>query len=182
MVREAWTSYAEEFPELKEKYPDAWHRSEDLLEDQQELMAGLLLRNQFDAADISWRSFPDNAGHRNSPGCFRCHNGRHQTAEGDLLPVSCTQCHGIPIVTSRDRVAGELLDLTDMRPHRSHNAQDFLFVHGELAEEEGANCDACHGKIEYGTNDRTFCANSGCHDNSWPELGPVEAAQALLRD
>jgi len=179
LVSEAWASYEEEFPELKEKYPDAWERSEDLLEKEQEMMAGLLLRNQFAAADISWRSFPDNAGHRNSPGCFRCHNGRHQTTEGDLLPVGCTQCHSIPIVTTRDRIGGSLLDLTDMRRPRSHNAQDFTFVHHELAEEENANCDSCHGRIEHGTDDRTFCANSGCHDNSWPGFGEAKAADTF---
>jgi hypothetical protein len=151
-----------------------------LLDEQQEMMAGLLRRNQFAAAEISWRSFPDNAGHRNSPGCFRCHNGRHQTSEGDLLPVGCTQCHGIPIVTTRERIGGDLMDLTDMRPHRSHEAQDFIFKHDELAEEEDAGCDDCHGKIAFGTNNRTFCANSGCHDSSWPGFGPAKDVQALL--
>jgi len=180
LVREAWASYKDEFPELSEKYPDAWERGEELLDEQQEILAGLLQRNQFAAADISWRSFPDNAGHKNSPGCFRCHNGRHQTSEGDLLPVGCTQCHGIPIVTKRDRIGGDLMDLTDMRPHRSHEAQDFIFVHDELAEEENAGCDDCHGKIAFGTNDRTFCANSGCHDNSWPGFGTVDDVQEWL--
>jgi hypothetical protein len=179
LVREAMADYAEEFPELMEKYPEAWESSEDLLEEQQEMMASLLLRNQFDAADISWRSFPDNAGHRNSPGCFRCHNGRHQTSEGNLLPVGCTQCHGIPIVTTRDRVGGELMDLTDMRAPRSHAAQDFIFVHDELADEENAGCDTCHGKIAFGTNNRTFCANSGCHDSSWPGFGRTKSQTTM---
>jgi len=173
LVREAWARYEEEFPDLKEKYPEEWDRSRESLDNQQEVMAGLLRRNQFAAADISWRSFPDNSGHRNSPGCFRCHNGRQQTAEGDLLPVGCTQCHGIPIVATRDRIGGDLMDLTDMRRPRSHQVQDFVFVHDELADEENAGCDTCHGRISFGTNDRTFCANSGCHDNSWPGFGPL---------
>ena len=181
LVHEAWTSYEEEFPEIKQRFPDAWERSRELLEERQEIMAGLLQRNQFAAADISWRSFPDNAGHRNSPGCFRCHNGRHQTAEGDLLPVGCTQCHSVPIVTTRNRIGGDLMDLADMRAPSDHDAADFIFVHDELADEEDADCDICHGdKIAFGTNDRTFCANSGCHDNSWPGFGPLVDAQALL--
>jgi len=182
LVREAWTSYEEEFPELKEKYPEAWESSRELLDEQQEMMAGILRRNQFAAAEISWRSFPDNSGHTNSPGCFRCHNGRHQTSEGDLLPVGCVQCHGIPIVTTRDRIGGDLMDLTDMRAHRSHDAQEFIFRHDELAEEENAGCDVCHGKIAFGTNNRTFCANSGCHDTSWPGFGPRVEVQAWLEE
>ena len=172
LVEEAWASYEKEFPELKVRYPDNWERSRELLEERQEIMVGLLQRNHFAAADISWRSFPDNSGHRNSPGCFRCHNGRHQTSAGDLLSVNCTQCHAIPVVTTRNRIGGKLMDLTDLRADNRHDAHDFIFVHAELAMEEGADCDICHGQIEFGTNNRTFCANSGCHDSRWPGFGP----------
>ena len=177
LLDDAREQYLEEFPDLPERFPDAWKRREEFLQQRQEQMAGMLLRNQFSAADISWRSFPDGSGHRNSPGCFRCHSGRHQTADGKLIPINCTTCHGIPIVTTRDRIRGQLLDLADMRSPPSHQAQDFVFRHPELAmpedptEEPG--CDGCHGKIEYGTDDKTFCANSGCHDARLPGFGPT---------
>lgn len=171
LLEEASRQYLEEFPDLPEKFPDAWQRRKEFLEERQERMAGMLLRNQFAAADISWRSFPDNTGHHNSPGCFRCHSGRHQTDEGKLIPVNCTSCHGIPIVTTSDRIHGQLLDLTDIPLPESHAAQDFVFTHSELTWEDDADCEGCHGEIDFGDDNQTFCANSGCHDSKLPGFG-----------
>jgi len=87
-----------------------------------------------------------------------------------MITAKCTACHSIPIVTQADRVRGQLLDLTDMRAPKSHMRPDFPFVHSTLAYEDDAGCDGCHGEIKYGDDDRTFCANSGCHDESFPNL------------
>jgi hypothetical protein len=174
LVDEAWQQYRNDFPDLAEKYPDDWRRGEEFLEERQEELATLMLRNQFLAAEVSWRSFPDHLGHRNSPGCFRCHSGRHVSEDGRMITVKCTACHGIPIVTQRDRIPGQILDLTDKRSPRSHMRPDFPFVHGELAREEDAGCDVCHGEIKFGRDNETFCANSGCHDATWPNFGQHE--------
>jgi hypothetical protein len=31
-------------------------------------------------------------------------------------------------------------------------------------------CEACHGEIEFGDDDSSFCANSSCHGRAWPEV------------
>jgi len=31
-------------------------------------------------------------------------------------------------------------------------------------------CATCHGEIEFGTDDSSFCANSACHRRAWPEV------------
>ena len=31
-------------------------------------------------------------------------------------------------------------------------------------------CAACHGEIEFGSDDSSFCANSACHGQAWPEV------------
>jgi hypothetical protein len=41
-------------------------------------------------------TYPNNIGHRNWPGCFRCHNDRHISQEGKVLTSSCLVCHTIP--------------------------------------------------------------------------------------
>lgn len=173
LMEAAVEKYQQDYPNLAEEYPEAWERRNRFLEQRQEEMARMLLRNQFSAADISWRSFPDRSGHRNSPGCFRCHSGRHQSDDGTLIPVNCTGCHGIPVVTTSDRIRGQILDLTDMERPESHQAQDFVFRHYELSESDDADCEGCHGEIEYGDDNQTFCANSGCHDARLPGFGSI---------
>jgi hypothetical protein len=172
LLEQAGEQYRQDYPDLAEQYPEAWERRNEFLEQRQEQMAGMLLRNQFSAADISWRSFPDRSAHRNSPGCFRCHSGRHQSEDGTLIPVNCTSCHGIPVVTTTDTIRGKILDLTDMERPESHQVQDFVSRHYELYEEDDADCEGCHGEIEYGDDNETFCANSGCHDAKLPGLSP----------
>jgi hypothetical protein len=171
LVDEAWDRYQADFPEVAGQYAAELERNEEFLQERQLQMATLMLRNQFLAAEVSWRSFPDHLGHRNSPGCFRCHSGRHASEDGRIITVKCTACHGIPIVTQRDRIRGNILDLTDKRSPRNHMNPEFPFEHGKLAMKRKESCEACHGEIEYGADDKTFCANSGCHDSSWPNFG-----------
>lgn len=45
--------------------------------------------------DIEWGSYPNYIGHRNSPGCFRCHNQDLIDTEGNSISYDCTLCHSI---------------------------------------------------------------------------------------
>ena len=49
----------------------------------------------FPGMKSDWRSYPDNIGHKNSPGCFRCHDGNHTSADGRTISHDCTACHAI---------------------------------------------------------------------------------------
>ncbi len=42
---------------------------------------------------VSWKNFPNNQGHLFSPGCFRCHDGKHRSDDGAVLSRDCTLCH-----------------------------------------------------------------------------------------
>jgi len=52
-------------------------------------------RNYFPEMHVSWKNFPDNIGHMYYPGCFRCHDGKHVSEEGKVLPRDCDVCHTI---------------------------------------------------------------------------------------
>lgn len=51
--------------------------------------------NVFPAMKASWSAYPVNIGHFASPGCMRCHEGRHKNAEGVAVTRSCNACHTI---------------------------------------------------------------------------------------
>lgn len=53
--------------------------------------------NFFPEMKASWQSYPENIGHMNWPGCFRCHDGRHKASDGKRLIKAndCNACHSI---------------------------------------------------------------------------------------
>lgn len=52
-------------------------------------------RTIFPEMKADWRAHPDNIGHRDSPGCFRCHNDVMVDKEGEAIFTDCTRCHAI---------------------------------------------------------------------------------------
>ena len=44
---------------------------------------------------VNWREYPDNIGHMNFPGCFRCHDGDHVSPDGKTISRDCNVCHTI---------------------------------------------------------------------------------------
>jgi hypothetical protein len=53
--------------------------------------------NFFPAMKASWKVYPDNIGHKDWPGCFRCHDGLHKTPDGkrSIKANDCNACHTI---------------------------------------------------------------------------------------
>lgn len=167
LVQRAWERYQEDFPELEERNPEAWADAHEFLQERQEFMADLMVRSRFVGEGVSWRSFPDHNGHKSDPGCFRCHNGRLQTDVGQPIPVNCTNCHSVPLVTRRDRIPDFFLSLIDKPRPDFHRDPAFMATHMDVA---GEGCESCHGDIRYGVNDRSYCSNSGCHGETWEFL------------
>jgi nitrate/TMAO reductase-like tetraheme cytochrome c subunit len=52
--------------------------------------------NFFPEMKASWRNYPENIGHKDWPGCFRCHDGQHKTSDGRIIKANdCNACHTI---------------------------------------------------------------------------------------
>ncbi|HSU54802.1 MAG TPA: NapC/NirT family cytochrome c [Candidatus Dormibacteraeota bacterium] len=53
--------------------------------------------NFFPEMKASWQVYPDNIGHKDWPGCFRCHDGSHKAADGKrtIKANDCNACHTI---------------------------------------------------------------------------------------
>jgi NapC/NirT cytochrome c family, N-terminal region len=49
--------------------------------------------NVFPAMDVTWGTYPNNLGHMDFPGCFRCHDGSHQSKDGKVITQDCNACH-----------------------------------------------------------------------------------------
>ena len=57
------------------------------------VLADIYSRNVFPELGVKWGTYPDNRGHEDFPGCFRCHGGDHKTESGEQLTNNCFRCH-----------------------------------------------------------------------------------------
>jgi len=58
----------------------------------QELIA-IYTRNVFPDMKVGWGTYPNNIGHEDFPGCFRCHDETHEASDGRTITQSCDACH-----------------------------------------------------------------------------------------
>ncbi len=86
--------YQENYPELAVEKAVAITEAGDALGD-------IYSWNVFPHMNVRWDTYPDHSGHppirsrETAPGCFRCHNREHKTAEGDGISRNCTLCHTV---------------------------------------------------------------------------------------
>ena len=77
----------------RETYPEVWDRQRESLELAIQAIQEMYRRNVFPEMKVAWGTYPNNLGHMNSPGCFRCHDGNHVNAPGTALTQDCNTCH-----------------------------------------------------------------------------------------
>jgi formate-dependent nitrite reductase cytochrome c552 subunit len=49
--------------------------------------------NVFPDLKVGWGTYPNNLGHADYPGCFRCHDDSHATADKKTITQDCGACH-----------------------------------------------------------------------------------------
>jgi hypothetical protein len=77
----------------KNSYPDLYaKRSEDVGRAAKMVLA-IYTRNVFPELGVTWGSYPNNLGHTDAPGCFRCHDGSHTSTNGKTISQDCDSCH-----------------------------------------------------------------------------------------
>jgi len=67
-------------------------RSEDIHQAGKAILA-IYNRNVFPELKVSWGTYPNNLGHTDFPGCFRCHDGSHTASDGQSITQDCSTCH-----------------------------------------------------------------------------------------
>lgn len=94
----------------------------------------ILGRTIFPEMGADWKSYPDNLGHRDAPGCFRCHNEDLVSGSGKNIAAGCTDCH--IILAQGEDIDRITVDLS----------QGLSFVHpaDQEAMEGFVVCSECH--------------------------------------
>ncbi|HMN30256.1 MAG TPA: hypothetical protein PKE45_19035, partial [Caldilineaceae bacterium] len=149
------------------EYPDVYaSRQADVdrtISETQKIFA----QTSFPYMNVYWDTYPNNTGHINSPGCWRCHDGNHLSEQGTAIPPSCNLCHGVPLEASEGEVL-PVLSLGDGKMPESHQSSLWISEHRFRFD---ATCDDCHTVSNPGgTTNTSFCSNSGCHARDWQYL------------
>ncbi len=77
----------------QQKYGDTWaKRSTDIQLAGQALLA-IYRSNVFPDLKVTWGTYPNNLGHNDYPGCFRCHDDSHATSDKKTITQDCSSCH-----------------------------------------------------------------------------------------
>lgn len=140
--------YAQKYPEV------STNRRVDI----DKMIAALLAiydRNVFPEMKVSWATYLTNNGHRNSAGCFRCHDGKHVTPDGKILISECKACHTTPQRGPQSGM-GEAMTGAEKDWHPWQIPQKHL----EIKEHANIQCYECHLA---GRRPKTEC--NECHSH-----------------
>lgn len=83
-------------------YPDTYRKERSRIEAAAQQVAAIYARNVFPNMRVGWGTYPNNIGHEDFVGCFRCHDETHQAAGGRTITQSCDACHTILAQDEKD--------------------------------------------------------------------------------
>jgi nitrate/TMAO reductase-like tetraheme cytochrome c subunit len=125
-------SYVTEF--YRTEYPDFYTYNRVIINEAIKAVQAAYLGNVFPSMNASWADYPNDIGHFIFPGCMRCHDGRHRSGNGLLIPADCRTCH---IILSQG--SGE-------RAQMANTPEGLEFSHPvDIGEAwRGGACHQCH--------------------------------------
>ena len=65
---------------------------------------------------VTWGTYPNNLGHTDYPGCFRCHDDGHATADKMTITQDCSTCHQTLAMEESAPAILKTLGLTEISP------------------------------------------------------------------
>jgi len=79
----------------RERHADLAETRRDDLTQAVDALKQIYRQNFFPTMKSRWDVYPNNIGHLTFPGCMRCHDGSHESADGKVISKTCSTCHAI---------------------------------------------------------------------------------------
>jgi nitrate/TMAO reductase-like tetraheme cytochrome c subunit/cytochrome c5 len=150
------------------EYPEYYAENQASVEQAVELLLTIYSETVFREQQLDWTTHPNNIGHTDWPGCWRCHDGQHVNSNGDIIRLECNLCHSIPQVQEPGVIEPVLPLATGAQPE-SHFSTLWIAQHRDAFDQ---TCQACHTVSNPGgTDNSSFCSNSACHGTVWQFAG-----------
>jgi hypothetical protein len=100
-----------------QKYSDAAAKQGAAIQAAGAALAAIYQRNVFPDLKVTWGTYPNNLGHTDDPGCFRCHDASHMTPDNKTIAQDCNACHQ-PV--AMDEASPDILKTLELTPTPNH--------------------------------------------------------------
>ena len=84
------------------KYPQTYSGDAGQLKNAITAVQTIYLQNVFPEMKVTWGTYPNNLGHMEFTGCFRCHDGNHTSSDGRTISNDCATCHDLLAVEEKN--------------------------------------------------------------------------------
>ncbi len=168
----------------RSSYPDTYSKKSLAIKTAIDLLKTTYKETNFPHLEVDWQTYPNNVGHKEFPGCFRCHDGKHLAtdtavpAERNNIRLQCNICHSIPRTVTEGQPPPHDIPIVTLTEPASHLAGDWMAKH---RSQVSPACQSCHGPIKYSPKpdlkDQSFCANVSCHGTGWKKYVSLIEAQ-----
>ena len=152
----------------KTNYPDYYASNQVKIDEAINEIKTIFSDSVFIEQKSDWNTHPNNIGHFDSAGCFRCHDGKHLNLDQQAVRLECNLCHSIPNVTYPQDFVTKIEISRGPEPE-SHLNANWISLHNQSMDSTCANCHTTEGAG--GTNNTSFCSNSACHGNVFTFAG-----------
>jgi len=152
----------------KGSFPDYYSTNSEKIKQAIDVLRKIYSDSVFIEQKVDWNSHPTNVGHINSPGCFRCHDGKHLNADKQAIRLECNLCHSVPVVSGKDSIVTNI-EISRGKELETHLNPNWISMHNQVF---GPSCSNCHTtKDPGGTSNTSFCSNSACHGSVFTYAG-----------
>jgi hypothetical protein len=79
----------------RREYPAVYASHRAQVESAGAHVGAIYRRNVFPGMKVAWGTYPNNIGHEDFLGCFRCHDDNHKNAAGRAIGQDCEGCHAV---------------------------------------------------------------------------------------
>jgi nitrate/TMAO reductase-like tetraheme cytochrome c subunit/mono/diheme cytochrome c family protein len=149
-------------------YPEFAVDNPELIQTAIVALQDVYAQSVFPEQRVDWNSHYNNIGHDNSPGCFRCHDGKHMNPAQEAVRLECNVCHSIPVVVGPQDFIAQIEISRGPEP-ANHLNPNWITLHRDVFDETCANCHTTENPG--GIDNTSFCSNSACHGNAWEYAG-----------
>jgi len=164
----------------KTNYSDYYATNQQKVADAIAELQNIYTTSVFELQEVDWETHPNNVGHITSPGCFRCHDGKHLDQNNEAVRLECNLCHSIPVVAESDDFVADIEISRGPEPE-SHFNPNWIALHRDVFD---PSCTGCHTTDDPGgTSNTSFCSNSACHGNVYTYAGfAAPALREILQE
>jgi len=164
----------------EENYADYYADNKEKIDTAIEEIQKIYNNSVFIEQKVDWESHASNMGHTDSPGCFRCHDGKHLNEEAEAVRLECNLCHSLPVVVGPNDFLANINMNRGIEPE-SHLNSNWISLHNQAFDQ---TCASCHTTEDIGgTSNTSFCSNSACHGSVIDYTGfDAPALRELISD